>query len=130
MIKRDIDGAESLQLSLTAEQGNLVIAALAECPFKLVYDLIGKLNRQANAAAQSDAALACPVGAAELKLILDALGQLPYQQVHALVHELQRQLQAQLKNPPREATADAAARNAGAANTRKAPAANRKAGKR
>lgn len=90
-------GEETLQLSLTAEQGNLAIAALAECPFKLVYELIGKLNRQANAAAQSGDSITCTVGAAELKLMLDALGKLPYHQVHALVHELQRQLQIQLQ---------------------------------
>ncbi|WP_050478907.1 hypothetical protein [Herbaspirillum rhizosphaerae] len=94
MSKRD---TESLQLSLTAEQGNLVITALAECPFKLVYELIGKLNRQANVAAQAGGTYACQVGAAELKLMLDALGKLPYVQVHALVHELQRQLQEQLQ---------------------------------
>lgn len=90
-------GEETLQLSLTAEQGNLAIAALAECPFKLVYELIGKLNGQANAAAQSGQTYACTVGAAELKLMLDALGKLPYERVHALIHELQRQLQMQLQ---------------------------------
>jgi hypothetical protein len=89
--------ADSLQLALTGEQGNLVITALAEFPFKLVYELIGKLNRQANAAMQAGEACLCHVGAAELKLILDALGKLPYYQVHTLVHELQRQLQLQLQ---------------------------------
>jgi hypothetical protein len=89
--------AETLQLSLTAEQGNLVITALAECPFKQVYELIGKLNRQANVALQAGGIYACLVGAAELKLILEALGKLPYYQVHALVQALQAQLQSQLQ---------------------------------
>lgn len=89
--------AHSVQLSLTSEQGNLVITALAECPFKLVYELIGKLNRQANAASRSSDSYVCVVDAAELKLILDALSQLPYFQVHALVHELQAQLQQRLR---------------------------------
>lgn len=93
MSKRD---TETVTLSLTAEQGNLVITALAECPFKLVYELIGQLNRQANLAAQAGQSYACRVNAAELKLILDALGKLPYCQVYALMQELQRQLQSQV----------------------------------
>ena len=109
MSKRD---TETLQLSLTAEQGNLVITALAECPFKLVYELIGKLNRQANLAAQAGGTYACLVDAAELKLMLDALGKLPYYQVYALVHELQRQLQSQV------------------ARAKKSPKTDRKTGKR
>jgi hypothetical protein len=87
----------ALQLALTREQGNLVMTALAECPFRLVYELIGKLNRQASLAAPAGQTYACLVEAAELKLILEALGKLPYHQVHALVQELQRQLQQQLQ---------------------------------
>ncbi|MFJ3047913.1 hypothetical protein ACIPEN_18955 [Herbaspirillum chlorophenolicum] len=85
---------ETMQIVLTAEQGNLVIAALAECPFKLVYELIGKLNRQANDAGGRAAAgkYACLLTADELKLVLNALGNLPYHQVHALVHALQLQV--------------------------------------
>ena len=125
MSKRDAAPLqEPLRFLLTAEQGNLVITALAVCPFRLVYELIGKLNGQANAAVQSGDTYACLVVAAELKLILDALGKLPYSQVHALVHELQRQLQMQLNhelqdNPVGRVT------SAG-----KAPKTNRKAGKR
>ena len=91
---RGIAAPETMQIVLTAEQGNLVIAALAECPFKLVYELIGKLNRQANDAGGRAAAgkYACLLTADELKLVLNALGNLPYHQVHALVHALQLQL--------------------------------------
>ena len=126
MSKRDAAPLqEPLRLLLTAEQGNLVITALAECPFRLVYELIGKLNGQANAAVQSGGTYAClVVVAAELKLILDALGKLPYFQVHALVHELQRQLQTQLNNQLQDNPAERIA-SAG-----KAPKTNRKAGKR
>ncbi|SFA98829.1 hypothetical protein SAMN04515620_11123 [Collimonas sp. OK607] len=88
----------TMQIVLTAEQGNLVIAALAECPFKLVYELIGKLNRQANDVDGQAIAdkYPCALTADELKLVLHALGNLPYHQVHALVHVLQQQLQAGL----------------------------------
>ncbi|WP_034292927.1 hypothetical protein [Herbaspirillum sp. RV1423] len=111
--ERDAQHADTLQLVLTAEQGNLVITALAECAFKLVYELIGKLNRQANAAMQAGDTYACLVGAAELKLILEALGKLPYQQVHALVHELQRQLQQQLDGAARMGKTGKTGRKAG-----------------
>lgn len=91
-ITADADQDSMLQLVLTVKQGNLVMMALAEYPFKRVYELIGKLNRQANAALHADHSYACRVDAGELKLMLDALSKLPYYQVYTLVHALQRQL--------------------------------------
>ena len=101
-----------VSLRLTQAEGNLVIAALAECPFKLVYELIGKLNGQANASGAD----ACQyrLQGAEVKLILNALGQLPYQQVHSLMEALQQQLRAQLlvavDSPPVDSKAGGRAR--------------------
>lgn len=102
--------AESVQpaeggfrLALSAQDGNLAITALAERPFKEVYELIGKLNRQANAGAPApDGRQTYALDGPELKLIVGALGNLPYQQVHALVHELQRQVQAQASKKDRK----------------------------
>jgi hypothetical protein len=88
---------QALEMALTADEANLVITALAERPFKLVYELIGKLNRQANVAAQNQAdgsAYVSLLHASEWMLILDALGYLPYRQVSALVETLRLQMQA------------------------------------
>ncbi|HTI18923.1 MAG TPA: hypothetical protein VL598_14780 [Trinickia sp.] len=88
---------QALEMALTADEANLVITALAERPFKLVYELIGKLNRQANVAAQTQAdgsAYVSLLHASEWMLILDALGYLPYRQVSALVETLRLQMQA------------------------------------
>ncbi|MCE3604304.1 hypothetical protein LXA47_11900 [Massilia sp. P8910] len=85
----------SLTLSLRADQGALVIEALAELPFKTVFDLIGRLNRQANAAdagADADAARAYSVSVPDLQLIVGALRLLPYHRVHLLMDALEEQV--------------------------------------
>jgi hypothetical protein len=95
--------ADELQFNISwrLEDGNLMIEALAECPFKLVYELIGKLNRQANSLLQPAGAVASPqdltLSAAELKLLIHALGNLPYNRVHLLLHDLHRQMQKQMQ---------------------------------
>lgn len=95
--------AEELQFNISwrLEDGNLMIEALAECPFKLVYELIGKLNRQANSLLPAAGAGAAPpdlaLSAAELKLLIHALGNLPYNRVHLLLHDLHRQMQKQMQ---------------------------------
>ncbi len=97
-------------VNLRLEEGNLMMTALAECPFKLVYELIGRLNQQANAKAakhnddgddsddsdnddDGDAAQEFLLTAAELKLAVTALGNLPFNRVHALIQNLQAQIQ-------------------------------------
>lgn len=86
-----------LALRLHADEGALVIEALAELPFKAVFELIGRLNRQANAAGASGAGPAARylVSAADLELIVAALGQLPYQRVYRLLAALREQLDSQ-----------------------------------
>lgn len=89
-------------VNLRREEGNLMVSALAECPFKLVYELIGRLNQQANAKAaqhrddgdDGDAAQEFLLTAAELKLAVTALGNLPFNRVHALIQNLQAQIQS------------------------------------
>jgi hypothetical protein len=91
-------GADSsvFAVNLRREEGNLMVSALAECPFKLVYELIGRLNAQANAKHNddSDAAQEFLLTAAELKLAVAALGNLPFNRVHALIQNLQTQIQS------------------------------------
>ncbi|ATQ76903.1 hypothetical protein CR152_22050 [Massilia violaceinigra] len=84
----------ALTLALRADQGALVIEALAELPFKTVFDLIGRLNRQANAAAaaDADAAHAYSVSLPDLQLIVGALRLLPYHRVHLLMDALEEQV--------------------------------------
>lgn len=92
-----------LVIHLSLQEGNLLLEALAELPFKSVFELIGKLNQQANE-------LFAPGIApqerqrfvfveAELSLAIKALGNLPYHRVHALLSGLHQQIQAQLSNP-------------------------------
>lgn len=38
-----------VELNLTLEETNLILKALGKLPFELVYELIGKINHQANA---------------------------------------------------------------------------------
>ncbi|MGO0793184.1 hypothetical protein ACTOWA_25280 [Herbaspirillum seropedicae] len=84
--------ASSLPLSFTVDQGRLLMSALAELPFKRVFELIGKLNASAQAPAGVATGLRASFTTAELALALEALGQLPYVQVHALIDELQAQV--------------------------------------
>lgn len=90
-----------LAIMLRSDEGSLVIEALAECPFKVVYDLIGRLNQQANRqghASPDGTAQGDPVeyliSASDMKLIVSALGNLPFNRVHLLLANLQAQLSA------------------------------------
>ena len=70
--------------------------ALAEYPFKLVFELIGKLNQQANlqSGSATDEAHECEFSLTndELSLIVNALGDMPYNRVHGLLTDLQAQV--------------------------------------
>lgn len=85
---------EILPLSFSLEQGRLLMGALAELPFRRVFELIGKLNANAQALTAHDASLRVTLSPAELVLALEALGLLPYVQVHVLIASLQAQLQS------------------------------------
>ncbi len=86
----------SLQLNL--QQGNLILEALAERPFKLVFELIGMLNQQAAMQLPSDTETGADniihfeLSAAQLRLVIEALGDLPYNRVHQLLAQLHQQL--------------------------------------
>jgi hypothetical protein len=85
-------------LELRTEQGALAIEALAELPFKAVYELIGRLNQQANAGAPGagSGSARYRLCEADLELLLGALAQLPYYRVHRLLAELQQQASGQM----------------------------------
>lgn len=90
-------------LLITRAQGNLMLEALAERPFKQVFDVIGSLNRQAAGFAPDDARaagevrLAFSFSASELRLTLEALGDLPYRRVQPLLQDLHAQLAQQTR---------------------------------
>ncbi|VVE09298.1 hypothetical protein PIN31009_02537 [Pandoraea iniqua] len=81
----------TFDLVLAADDAQLVMAALAELPFKRVYELIGTLNHQANAA-QAGEPIACALSAPAFALIIEALGHLPYHRVHGLIDAMKGQL--------------------------------------
>ena len=91
----------TLSIELNLEEGNLLLTALAECPFKTVFELIGKLNHQAHHhfAEISDQSLRKPfvLTDQEIALSVKALGKLPYEHVHQLLASLNKQLALQLQ---------------------------------
>ncbi len=87
-------------IALETDDGCLIVEALAERPFKEVFELIGKLNRQANAnaycAEEGDQPHLFAFTARELALTLKALAALPFNRVAALVSDLNFQMQQQM----------------------------------
>lgn len=89
-----------LSIGLSIDEGKLVLEALAECPFKHVYELIGTLNRQANECYAGESARQdFSFSEHELSLTIRALGELPFTRVHALMEHLNRQMLRQLAHP-------------------------------
>ena len=84
-----------LSIELNLEEGSLLLTALAECPFKTDFELIGKLNHQAHLhfLDAGDHTLRKPFEFTEQELALSmkALGRLPYEHVHHLLNRLDRQ---------------------------------------
>ena len=87
------------ELQLTLPESSLLLEALIELPFKQVFELIGKLNHQAQQFYATDAASttrqAFTVDSREFSCCVKALGGLPYSRVHELLGNLQQQLQKQ-----------------------------------
>ncbi len=80
--------------TLTAGEGQMVIEALAEGPFKTVFELIGRINRQANLDNGEDG---CRLlwSRADQALVIGALVKLPYHRVHQLLAKLEQQASMQ-----------------------------------
>ena len=90
---------QEYHIQLTLPDSGLVLQALAERPFKSVFELIGKLNHQAqqfyHPPVANGTAVAFSLTASEFALCVKALGDLPYNQVHQLLANLHEQLIAQ-----------------------------------
>lgn len=88
---------QNISLSLSLAQGNLILEALAERPFKQVFELIGELNQQAQmnfsvSAVENDLGQFV-LHPNQLRLILEVLGEMPYNRVHRLLHSMHQQMQ-------------------------------------
>lgn len=88
----------TVSIELNLAEGNLLLNALAECPFKTVFELIGKLNYQAhlNFGEVSDQSVRRPFDFTEqeMSISIKALEKLPYELVHHLLTRLNAQLAA------------------------------------
>jgi|GEM_PF-1449075 len=95
-------GAREVHVYLSLEQSSLILEALVEQPFKLVFDIIGQLNHQAQQFYQADVEPNAPalfvLMADDFSLCIQSLGNMPYNRVCALVNNLHQQLQAQQIN--------------------------------
>lgn len=91
--------ARELHFYLTLEQSSLILEALVEQPFKVVFEIIGQLNHQAQQFYQAEAERTAPalfvINAADFSICIKALGELPYNRVCQLVNYLHQQLQTQ-----------------------------------
>ncbi len=89
-----------LSIELSLDEGNLLLIALAECPFKTVFELIGKLNQQAHhhftGVADRSGQKPFAFTEQEVQLAIEALGKLPYEHVHQLLSSLNKQVTRQL----------------------------------
>ncbi|MGV3590739.1 MAG: hypothetical protein ACO1PZ_03550 [Gammaproteobacteria bacterium] len=87
------------ELHLTLPESSLLLEALIELPFKQVFELIGKLNHQAQQFYASEGAAALPqvftMDSREFSCCVKALGALPYSRVNELLASLHRQLRMQ-----------------------------------
>ncbi|VVD65073.1 hypothetical protein PAQ31011_00301 [Pandoraea aquatica] len=83
----------TVDIVIGTDDAQLLMGALGELPFKRVFELIGALNRQANAVSPG-AALVCALDAPAFALIVEALGHLPYHRVHGLIDDIKAQLHA------------------------------------
>ena len=74
-------------LELTREQCGLIVEGLAERPFRQVFELIGQLHAGAAGARFT-------LSPAQLRLILDTLGGMPFARVSCLLQSMHQQMRA------------------------------------
>ena len=90
------------RISLNLAEGRIIFQALAELPFKYVYELIGKINHQANQSTANDGDAQHlqldRLNQQELQLMIRALEEMPYSRVHKLVTNLNAQMREQVEN--------------------------------
>lgn len=76
----------ALTLTLSREQRALIVEGLAERPFREVFELIGMLHAGAGAPVT--------LQAAQLRLILDTLGGMPFARACPLLQSMHQQMRA------------------------------------
>lgn len=76
-------------LDLDGDACRLIVEALAERPFRQVFELIGQLHA---GAAPDGGSARFTLSAPQLRLVLDALGGMPFQRVQGLLHNMHRQM--------------------------------------
>ncbi len=85
-----------LTIHLNINEGKIVFEALAELPFKYVFDLIGRLNKQVNESVidegDEEALCAHTLSRQELNMVIRALGEMQFNRVHALLENLNAQI--------------------------------------
>lgn len=84
----------SRQMSFRAEELRLLKAAVGELPFRRVFALMARLE-----ALEETSAIVFAMGAKDLSLCLEALGERPYVQVRGLVASIRGQLHADADSP-------------------------------
>jgi hypothetical protein len=98
--------AQVICIRLDAQQSHLILVALAEQPFKLVFELIGRLNKWVNEIFEFDSRTTMPTSEQnisfeftlpELVLTVKALGDMPFQRVHRLVQHLTQEMHEQMR---------------------------------
>ena len=80
---------QAIGLELTREQCGLIVEGLAERPFRQVFELIGQLHAGAAGARFT-------LSPAQLRLILDTLGGMPFARVCRLLQSMQQQMRVDM----------------------------------
>ena len=97
-----MNSGQTQTIRLTIKEGALLLEALGARPFKEVFDLIGRINHAANEhtvklveAQNNNLETSFAFTRHDLDLMIRALAELPFNQVHNLMAKLHSQLQAQ-----------------------------------
>ena len=85
-----------ITIDLDIREGRTLFEALAELPFKRVYELIGKINKTANKNLAVDAdendLASFDFTARELEVAIEALGELPFKRAHPILEKIHYKL--------------------------------------
>lgn len=103
-----------LRVQITVAHSRLILQALAEMPFKSVFELIGQLNQQthrllANDASDKERMHIFFISPSDLALCIHALGEMPFKRVSSLLTHLNREILAQPNLDQNSATKEAQA---------------------
>jgi len=79
-----------IKLNITLSDGKIIFKALSEMPFKLVYELIGKINQQVNQqkTGNDNSEIILYLNELELQTILEALSEEPFNKVHGVIEKI------------------------------------------